>query len=75
MSASVRSASGVRTPGISLQGRRFTYWSKPRRIGISRPHSEMWSGTSGQPTAPSRIESDCASCSMPSAGIIAPVFL
>ena len=75
MSASVRPASGVRTPGISLHGRRFTYWSKPRRIGISRPHSEMWSGTSGQPTAPSRIESDCASCSSPSAGIIAPVFL
>ena len=32
--------------------------SKPRRIGISRPHSETWSGTPGQPTAPRKMLSN-----------------
>ena len=31
----------VSAPGISRQGRRFTYWSNWRRNGISRPHNEM----------------------------------
>ena len=74
MSFSVRPASGVRAPGISLQGRTLAYWSKPRRIGISRPQSEMWSGTPGQPTAPRNTASCWRSWSSPSSGIIAPSF-
>ena len=35
-------------------------------------HRETWSGTPGQPTAPSRIASNPRSVSIPSAGIIAP---
>ena len=73
MSASVRLASGERAPGISLHGRTEAYWSKPRRIGISSPQSETWSGTPGQPTAPSRMLSCSRNWSSPSAGIIAPV--
>ena len=46
-SAGVTSRSGEGMPGHSRTGRRFTYWRKARRIGISRPHSETWSGTSG----------------------------
>ncbi len=75
MSRSVRLASGVRTPGSSLQGRRLTYWSKPRRIGINRPQSETWSGTPGQPTAPSRMLSLSRSRSSPSSGIMRPVLV
>ena len=45
------------SPGSSCTGRRFTYCRKARRIGISSPHSETWSGTSGRPTAPRRIAS------------------
>ena len=53
MSPGARLARGDGMPGISRQGRRFTYWSKQRRNGISDPHSETWSGTvAGQPTAP-----------------------
>ena len=33
-------------------GRRFTYWWNSRRIGMSSPQSETWSGTPGKPTAP-----------------------
>ena len=51
------SASGLVTPANERTGRRFTYWLNARRIGISRPHRETWSGTPGQPTAPSRTAS------------------
>ena len=57
MSISASPASGPGTPGICRIGRRARYWSKVRRIGISSPHSEMWSGTPGAPTAPRKIAS------------------
>jgi hypothetical protein len=40
MSPGLALASGDGMPGIRRQGRRFTYWSKPRRNGISEPHSD-----------------------------------
>src|SRR5439155_8765799 len=40
MSPGLRSASGVRMPGMRRQGRRLTYWSNSRRNLISMPHSE-----------------------------------
>ena len=40
---------------------------------MSNPHSETWSGTLGNPTAPKKIASWPLICSSPSAGIIAPV--
>ncbi len=53
MSPGLRLTSGDGMPGISLHGRRFTYWSKRRRNWISDPQSDTWSGTvAGQPTAP-----------------------
>jgi hypothetical protein len=64
--------SGDEIPGQSLTGRRFTYCRNARRIGISSPHSEMWSGTSGRPTAPRKMASLCPSCSSASGGIIRP---
>ena len=73
MSAGLRPASGVETPGSSLIGRRLTYCRKARRSGIRRPQSETWSGTPGKPTAPSRIASKGRRISMPSSGIIRPV--
>ncbi len=73
MSPVVRPASGDVIPGISRTGRRLTYCWNPRRIGISRPHSETWSGTFGKPTAPKKIASWPLIASRPSAGIIAPV--
>ena len=60
-------------PGHSRIGRRFTYWRNVRRIGISRPQREMWSGTSGRPTAPRKIASLPRSVSSASGGIIAPL--
>ena len=60
-------------PGHSRIGRRFTYWRNVRRIGISRPHSETWSGTSGRPTAPRKIASLRPRVSSASAGIMLPV--
>ncbi len=52
MSAGPRSRKGESTPGSSLTGRTFRYRSNCCRIGRRRPHSVMWSGTSGRPTAP-----------------------
>src|SRR5262245_16828960 len=40
ISPGLRLASGEGTPSNSRTGRRFTYSSKSRRIGISRPHSD-----------------------------------
>ena len=40
ISPGLRLASGDGTPSNRRTGRRFTYSSKSRRIGISRPHSE-----------------------------------
>ena len=58
MSPGCRSASGDLMPGISRTGRMLAYCWKPRRSGISRPQSEMWSGTFvGKPTAPRKIAS------------------
>lgn len=39
---------------------------------MSSPHSDTWSGTPGQPTAPSRTESKARNVSSASAGIMAP---
>jgi hypothetical protein len=72
-SAGVTSRSGEGMPGHSRTGRRFTYWRKARRIGISRPHSETWSGTSGRPTAPRKIASLSRRVSSAPAGIMRPV--
>jgi hypothetical protein len=66
------SRSGLATPSKTRIGRRLTYWRKARRMGISNPQSETWSGTPGQPTAPSRIASYGRRRSMPSGGIMAP---
>ena len=66
------SASGLVTPSNERTGRRLTYWPNARRIGISSPQSETWSGTPGQPTAPSRTASYWRKVSSPSAGISAP---
>ena len=67
-----QSRNGLFRPGSNRTGRRLTYWLKARRIGMSRPHSETWSGTPGQPTAPRKIASVSRSWSIPSGGIIAP---
>jgi hypothetical protein len=73
MSPGPRPASGERTPGMSLAGRRLTYWSNSRRNWISEPQSETWSGTvSVQPTAPKKIASWPPICSFQSTGIIRP---
>ncbi len=73
MSSGPRPARGLRMPGSKQTGRRFTYWSKLRRIGINRPQSETWSGTPGQPTAPRKIPSASRRRSRASSGISAPV--
>ncbi len=73
MSPGLRPASGQGTPSIRRTGRRFTYWSNWRRMGISRPHSETWSGTPGKPTAPRKMASCPRICSRPSSGIMRPV--
>ena len=65
-------ASGPVTPANERTGRRLTYCPKARRIGISRPQRDTWSGTSGQPTAPSSTASYRPSVSSPSGGISAP---
>ena len=54
------------------QGRRFTYCWNSRRIGISRPQSETWSGTPGKPTAPRKIASCLRIWSSPPSGIMRP---
>ena len=74
MSPGFLPASGHSTPSNSRTGRRLTYWSKARRIGISRPQSETWSGTLGQPTAPRKMASNGRRRSSPSSGIIRPCF-
>ncbi len=74
MSPGLRLARGDGTPGMRRTGRRFTYWWKPRRIGIRSPHSDTWSGTPGKPTAPRKMESWLRICSSPSLGIISPCF-
>src|SRR5947207_7191737 len=72
MSPGLRSRSGEGTPGINRTGRMFAYCRKPRRMGMSRPHSETWSGTPGKPTAPRKMASCLRMRSRPSAGIISP---
>ena len=52
----VRRRAGSVRPAERI-GRRLTYWSNARRIGISRPQSDTWSGTPGAPTAPRKIAS------------------
>ncbi len=74
MSPGLRLASGDATPGMRRTGLRFTYCWKPRRIGISNPHSDTWSGTPGKPTAPRKIESWLRICARPSSGIMCPCF-
>lgn len=44
-------------PGIKRTGRRFTYRSNSRRIGISISQSDTWSGTPGNPHAPKKMAS------------------
>ena len=62
-------------PGISRTGRRFTYWSKSRRMWISESHSDLWSGTiAGQPVAPKNMLSCPPTRSRQSGGIHQPCF-
>ena len=75
MSPGLRPASGDGTPGIRRTGRRLTYWSNSRRNWISKPQSEMWSGTlAGQPTAPKKIASWPPIWSFQSSGIMRSCF-
>ena len=53
-------------------GRWFTYWSSAKRIFSSRPRSMTPGGTSGVPTAPSRMASKARSSSSSSSGRIVP---
>ena len=55
--AGPRPASAHGTPSSSRTGRTFAHRSSRWRIGRSSPQSVTWSGTSGRPTAPSRIAS------------------
>ena len=64
---------GDSIPGSNTTGRRLIYKSNSRLIGISRPHSETWSGTLGQPTAPRNMASCLERIWRPSSGIIVPV--
>ncbi len=64
---------GEDTPGSARAGRTLANWRNARRIGISSPQSDTWSGTPGQPTAPSSTASYDRSVSIASSGIIAPV--
>ncbi len=48
----VASRSGLGTPGSSRTGRTQAYWSNPWQMASRSPQRLMWSGTSGQPTAP-----------------------
>ena len=43
---------GLVIPGRMRVGRTLAYWSSGWQIASRRPHSVMWSGTSGAPTAP-----------------------
>ena len=49
MSPGSRPASGLRTPGIRRQGRRFTYWSKVRRNCRRLPHKRDVVGDDRRP--------------------------
>ena len=60
------------TPGSRMLGRWQTYWSKPRRIGSSRPFRVTWSWMSGCPTAPKRMASNPRRESSALASIILP---
>ena len=73
MSSAVRPRSGDSTPFKSRTGRRLTYCSNRRRMGIRRPQSETWSGTPGNPTAPRKMASWPLIAASPSSGIMAPV--
>ena len=44
--------SGDTTPGWKCTGRTLAHWSKFCVMFSRSPHSVMWSGTVGQPTAP-----------------------
>ena len=47
MSPGLRFASGEAIPCMRRTGRRFTYCSNTRRMGMRSPQSETWSGTPG----------------------------
>ena len=44
--------SGLVIPGSTRAGRTLAYWSNGWQIASLRPQRLMWSGTSGEPTAP-----------------------
>ena len=74
ISPGLRSASGERMPGIRRTGRMLAYCSNARRILMSRPQSETWSGTmAGQPTAPRKMAAWPRIWSSPSSGIMRAV--
>ncbi|OQC27438.1 MAG: hypothetical protein BWX71_01379 [Deltaproteobacteria bacterium ADurb.Bin072] len=58
--------SGESRPARSLMGLRLMYWSKPCLMGSSSPLIDTWSGTPGEPTAPSSIASHWERISRPS---------
>jgi hypothetical protein len=60
---------GEETPGKTLDGRTFAYWSNPWQMGSRRPQREIWSGTSGEPSAPKKMASKVFMFSSPPSGI------
>ena len=68
-----RFSRGESMPGIRRTGRMLAYCWNSRRILMSRPQSETWSGTDrGRPTAPRNMASWPLICSSPSSGIMRP---
>ena len=74
-SGPVTARSGLVMPGRMRVGRTLAYWSNGWQMASRRPHSVMWSGTSGAPAEPNRMASWPLIRSRPSAGMKAPVFL
>ncbi len=67
--------SGLVMPGRMRVGRTLAYWSNGWQMASRRPHSVMWSGTSGAPAEPNRMASWPLMRARPSVGMKAPVFL
>ena len=56
-SGPVTARSGLVMPGRMRVGRTLAYWSNGWQMASRRPHSVMWSGTSGAPAEPNRMAS------------------
>ena len=56
-SGPVTARSGLVMPGRMRVGRTLAYWSNGWQMASRKPHSVMWSGTSGAPAEPNRMAS------------------